>query len=120
MDKTKRESHTEYMKQWRAQHQEWLKEYQRSPEYREKRRLYMRKYRKQNGQKQYGDGDIISYSSYRQLFFEAFGVFKCQQCGSTDDLQVHHEHGKKIELANIKILCPICHRKSYELTELEK
>lgn len=43
---------------------------------------------------------------------------KCERCGETDNLQVHHKHYRNIfneKMKDLELLCKSCHRKEHKL-----
>lgn len=49
-------------------------------------------------------------SNYKTRAFEKYGK-RCQICGSTKNIMVHHKDGNRThnELSNLKVICWRCH-----------
>jgi hypothetical protein len=52
------------------------------------------------------------YSGYRKALISLLGG-KCQDCGTTNNLMIHHADGnpQNAELTNLRLLCYKCHGK---------
>lgn len=77
------------------------------------------------------------YSDYKDLYYDYLnsdqwrlmrdGLFyrrgkKCESCGSTEDIQVHHLHYKNVfkeKAEDLEILCRSCHEKEHNINQPE-
>jgi len=91
-----REKELTQRKKWKAEHKE---------ECRIKQREWTKKWKERNKEK-YKIQQIAYYKLRKQLLLNA----KCLECGTTEDLQLHHkEYNNNPD--SIIVLCRICHKK---------
>lgn len=56
-----------------------------------------------------------AWRSFRKVAL-AHANYKCSDCGSKDNLEVHHEHYKTFgfeKLSDVKVLCRECHKQRH-------
>ena len=54
-------------------------------------------------------------ASYRKIFILNNKDFKCEECGRTDKIHIHHidKNRKNNDISNLKALCCTCHYKAH-------
>ncbi len=105
-----KEANRKYDKKYR---EESRKRYKKNPEMFQQKKEYMNNYMKRYLEDKENYEKYLKrqkdYGKFRKLLLLIYGC--CQECGSKENLEIHHLNYYEDSIENLTILCIKCHRR---------